>query len=206
MKRKVFIPNDLKNQNSFFSFGTVSKMYWDFTKKMESLANEEFKSRYNSFYVFPTIVFYCASFEALLNEDLTKLLLYDKSEEEEIDAIKNCRNEYRDLAKKVKVSAKYLDKKKSGTIDESFLQEYIALSELRNAIIHYNPEFGGIFNYPLRLQAALNHSKVKAIDGADWVETFKTKTVLIWSKETIKNILNCFLDFQMTERKEFYNE
>ncbi len=112
MKRKVFIPKELKNKDSFFSFGTVSTTCWDFASQMETKAIEEFNSRYNSFYVFPTIVFYCASFETLLNEGLNKLLLYNKNIEDELDIIKNCRNEYRDLAKKVKVCAKYLDKKK----------------------------------------------------------------------------------------------
>ena len=77
MKRKIFVPKELKNEESFFSFGTASKMYWDFATKMELKAIEEYKTRYNTFYVFPTIVFYCATFEALLNEGLTKLLLYD---------------------------------------------------------------------------------------------------------------------------------
>ena len=205
MKNKIFIPRELKNEESFFSFGTASKMYWDFAVKMETKATEELKSIYNSFYVFPTIVFYCATFEALLNEGLTKLLLYDKNIGDEIDEIKNCRNEYRDLAKKIKICAEYLDRKKIGVINENILQEYIALNELRNAILHYNPEFGGLSKYPIKLQAAFNRSKIKAIRGADWVETFKTKPALKWANETIINIINCFLDFQLMERKDFYN-
>ena len=206
MKRKIFVPTELKKEKTFFSFGTASRMYWDFAIRMELKAIEEFKIKYNTIYVFPTIVFYCATFEALLNEGLTKLLLYDKTIEDKIDEIKNCRNEYRDLAKKIKICGNYLDRKKNGVIDENILQEYIALSEVRNAILHYNPEFGGLSNYPLKLQAAFNRSKVKAIKGADWVETFKTKPVLDWAKESVKNIINCFLDFQLIERKEFYNE
>lgn len=206
MKSKIFIPKELINEEPFFFFGTASRMYWDFATKMESKAIEEFKTKYNTFYVFPTIVFYCATFEALLNEGLTKLLLYDKSIESKIDEIKSCRNEYRDIAKKIKICAKYLDRKKIGIIDENIIQEYIALVELRNAILHYNPEFGGLSNYPRKLQAAFDRSKVKAIIGADWIETFKTQVVLNWTTETVKNIINCFLDFQLIERKEFYNE
>ena len=74
MKRKTFIPRELKNEESFFSFGTASRMYWDFAVKMETKATEELKSIYNFFNVFPTIVFYCASFKVLLNEGLTRLL------------------------------------------------------------------------------------------------------------------------------------
>ena len=204
MSKKLFIPKELEKAKSFFAFGTMSKAYWDFATEMESNAVNKFKTQFSSIYVFPAIVFYCASFEALLNEGLTKILLHDKSKEEEINIIKNSQGEYRDVSKKVKVCASYLDRKGQGNINENILQEYNALSELRNAIIHYNPEFGSLFHYPPRLEAAFNRSKVKAVSGGDWVETFKTKIVLNWAKETIKNIINCFLDFQLIEKEEFY--
>lgn len=204
MSKKLFIPKELGNEKSIFSFGTMSTAYWDFAIEMETNAINQFKKQFSSFYVFPAIIFYCASFEALLNEGLTKILLYNKTKEEEINSIKNAQGEYRDVSKKVKICAKYLDRKDKGDIDENILQEYIALSELRNSIIHYNPEFGSIFHYPPRLQAAFTRSKVKALTGADWVETFKTRVVLDWAKETIQNVINCFLDFQLIERNEFY--
>ena len=184
----------------------MSTAYWDFANEMELKSVNQFNTQFSSFYVFPTIIFYCASFEVLLNEGLTKILLYDKSKEEEIEIIKNDQDEYRDISKKVKICAHYLDRKGQGNIDENILQEYMALSELRNAIIHYNPEFGSIFHYPPRLQSAFSRSKVKASLGGDWVETFKTKVVLDWAKETIKNIIDCFLDFQLKDKKEFYKE
>jgi len=206
MKKKAFTPKELEKVDPFFSFGTMSTAYWDFATEMEANANKQFDKQFSSFYVFPTIVFYCASFEALLNEGLTAILLYDKSKEEEIDKIKNAQGDYRDMAKKVKECATYLDKKNKGIINENILQEYIALSELRNAIIHYNPQFGSIFHYPPRLESAFARSKVKAIVGGDWVETFKTKIVLDWAKESIKNIIDCFLEFQHKNKKEFYSE
>lgn len=206
MSKKLFIPKELEKAKSLFSFGTMSTAYWDFAAEMESNAVNQFKTQFSSFYVFPTIVFYCASFEALLNEGLTAILLYDNSKEDEIDKIKNTQGDYRDVSKKVKVCAKYLDRKNHGNINENILQEYIALSELRNAIIHYNPEFGSIFHYPPRLQAAFGRSKVKAVLSGDWIETFKTKVVLEWAKETIRNIIDCFLDFQLKDKKEFYKE
>ena len=206
MKRKTFIPDELKNEDSFFSFGTASKAYWDFATKMKIEAIKEFKSQYCSFYVFPAIVFYCASFEALLNEDLTKLLLYNKNITYEVETIKNCRDEYRDLAKKIKVCAKFLDRKGIGSLDENILQEYIALTELRNAILHYNPEFGGLSIYPMRLQEAYKRAKVKALKGADWYESFKTSVALKWVKETTENIISAFLDFQLKEKKEFFGK
>lgn len=206
MNKKVFIPKELKKAKSLFSFGTMSTAYWDFATEMELKAVNQFHSQFSSFYVFPAIIFYCASFEALLNEGLTKILLYSKNKEEEIDKIKNAQDDYRDVSKKVRICANYLDRKNQGNINENILQEYIALSELRNAIIHYNPEFGSIFFYPPRLQAAFGRSKVKAVSGGDWIETFKTKVVLDWAKETIRNIIDCFLAFQLMDKKEFYKK
>lgn len=206
MKNKFFIPKDLEKKQSLFSFGTMSTTYWDFANEMGLKANDQFISQASSFYVFPAIVFYCASFEALLNEGLTKILLYDKNKASELEPIKFSKGDFRDISKKVKVCAQYLDRRGQGKVDENIMQEYIALSELRNAIIHYNPEFGSVFIYPQRLEASFNRSKVKASLGGDWVETFKTKIVLDWSKETVKNIINCFLSFQLMEKNEFYNE
>jgi len=206
MNKKVFIPKELEKAKSLFSFGTMSTAYWDFATEMELKAVNKFHSQFSSFYVFPAIIFYCASFEALLNEGLTKILLYSKNKEEEIDKIKNAQDDYRDVSKKVRICANYLDRKNQGNINENILQEYIALSELRNAIIHYNPEFGSIFHYPPRLQAAFGRSKVKAASGGDWIETFKTKVVLDWAKDTIRCIIDCFLAFQLMDKKEFYKE
>ncbi len=205
MKRKIFIPKELENENPFFSFGTMSTTYWDFANEMNSKATNQLSSQFTSFYVLPTIVFYCSTFEALLNEGLTKKLLYDNRNEEEINKIKNSQDDYRDTTKKIKACAKYLDRKKLGSIKENIIQEYIALSELRNAIIHYNPEFGSIFHYPPRLKVTLSRAKVKPIKGGDWVVTFETKVILNWAKNTIKNIIDCFLDFQLMNKKEFYN-
>ena len=206
MKRKSFIPKELNNKEAFFSFGTMSTGYWDFAVKMESMALEEFTHQPTSFFVFPAVIFYCASFEALLNEGLTKILLHDKSNENEINKIKAGQYDYKNLVKKIKICATYLDRKKQGIIKENIILEYVALSEVRNAIVHYNPEFGSIFHYPPRLEAAFNRSKSKAIIGADWVVTFETNIVLSWAGKTAKNIIDCFLDFQLKEKKEFYGE
>jgi hypothetical protein len=199
---KVFIPKELEEEKSLFSFGTMSKAYWDFATEMESKALNQLTLQSISFYVFPTIIFYCASFDALLNEGLTNLRLNKMRTEDEIDCVKNIQ----DIIKRIKVAAIYLDKKQKGVIKENILHEYKALTELRNAIAHYNPEFGSVFYFPLRLKEAFSRSKVKPIKGSDWVETFETEIVLLWAKKTIKEMIDCFLDFQQTDSKEFYKE
>jgi hypothetical protein len=204
MKKDIFIPKELKNKKSLYSFGTMSATYWNFAIEMETKALYQINSQFTSFYSFPTIIFYCSTFEAILNEGLNKILLYEKSDQDEINKIKNGEDVYRNLAKKIKACAKYLDRENQGNIKENIIQEYIALSELRNAIIHFNPEFGSIFHYPPRLKAALGRSKISPVEGADWVVTFETEGALDWAKETIKNIIDCFLDFQSMNKKEFY--
>jgi hypothetical protein len=204
INKNSFIPEELKDKESFFLFGTMSTAYWDFAVKMETMAMDEFSRQPASLFVFPAIIFYCASFEALLNEGLTKILLYDKSNEDEIIKIKAGQKEYGSIEKKIKICASYLDRKKQGVLKDNIIKEYIALAESRNAIIHYNPEYGSIYNYPPRLLEAFKLSKSLAIEGADWVETFKTNIVLSWAKKTAMNMINCFLDFQLEDKKEFY--
>jgi hypothetical protein len=205
---KIFTPRELQNKNSLFAFGTMSTVYWDFAVLMESKANEEFNSEYQpirSFYVFPTIIFLSASFEALINEGLAKLLLYNPSKKDDIEKIKSGDDDYRNISKRIKASAILLDRKGNGDIEENILQEYTSLTELRNAIVHYNPYFGGIFHWSSKLISAFERSKVKAIEG-DWTETFRRKEILEWAKDNSKNMIGCFLDFQLMNRKEFFGE
>jgi len=205
---KVFTPRKLKNKDSIFAFGTMSTVYWDFALLMEKQAILEFDSELKpirSFFVFPSIIFFCASFEAFLNEGLSRELLYDRKDKEELENIKDGKGEFKDLIKRIKTSAQILDRNSIGKIDENVLQEFKALSELRNAIIHYNPHFGGIFQWSSKLISTFERSKVNAVEG-DWTETFRRKEILIWSKETIKNIFKVFLLFQRMKENEFFGE
>ena len=200
MVRRIFIPKELEDKKSLFLFGTMSKRYWDFATEMESKALSQLKLQLNSFYVFPTIIFYCASFDALLNEGLTNLIASNVRKEDEVNCIKNVR----DVVKRIRISAIFLDKKQRGIIKESILNEYKALTELRNAVVHYNPEFSSIFHYPQRLKESFVRSKTEPVKGGDWVTTFETKVVLIWAKTTAKKMIDCFLGLQQMDKKEFF--
>jgi|GEM_PF-6903688 len=112
---------------------------------------------------------------------------------------------YENMTRKINATI-LITRKKKGIIKESIIQEYIALSQLRNAIVHYAPEIEGIFCYPKKLLSSLRLSKVKPVQGADWVETFKTKTVLDWAKNTIVNIINSFLALQGKSKSDFYGQ
>lgn len=203
---KVFTPRELKNKDSIFAFGTMSTVYWDFALLMEKQAILEFESEFKpikSFFVFPSIIFFCAAFEALLNEGLSRELLYDREDKEELENIKDAKGEFKDLVKRIKATSKILDRENVGQINENVLQEFKALSDLRNAIIHYNPHFGGIFQWSSKLISTFERAKVEAIEG-DWTETFRRKEILSWAKETTQNIIKVFLHFQKMEENEFF--
>lgn len=205
---KIFTPRKLEKKDSIFAFGTMATVYWDFALLMEKQATLEFESEFKpikSFFVFPAIIFFCAAFEALLNEGLSLELLYERKDKEELENIKNGKGEYKDLIKRIKATGKILDRDNIGEVDENILQEFKALSELRNAIIHYNPHFGGIFQWSSKLISTFERSKVEAIEG-DWTETFRRKEILSWSKETIQNIVKVFLHFQRMEENDFFGE
>ncbi len=205
---KIFTPREFENKDSLFAFGTMSTVYWDFALLMAKQATLEFESEFKplkSFFVFPSIIFFCAAFEALLNEGLSRELLYDRKDQEELENIKDGKGEFKDLIKRIKASGKTLDRDNIGEIDENVLQEFKALSELRNAIIHYNPHFGGIFQWSSKLISIFERSKVEAIEG-DWTETFRRREVLSWAKETVQSIVKIFLHFQRMEENEFFGE
>lgn len=204
---KTFTPRKLENKDSLFAFGTMSTVYWDFAELMSKQAKSEFESEFKpikSFFVFPAIIFYCASFEALLNEGISRELLYKKDSEEKCVNIKDAKGDYKDLVKRIRAAAEILDRDKKGDVNENILNEFKALSELRNAIIHYNPHFGGIFQWSSKLISSFERSKVEAIEG-DWTETFRRREILYWARETTENIIKVFLHFQRIEENEFFN-
>ncbi|MCB9207562.1 MAG: hypothetical protein H6611_09705 [Ignavibacteriales bacterium] len=203
---KIFTPRDLEKKESSFAFGTMSKTYWDFALLMEKQATLEYDSEskpIRSFFVFPAIIFFCATFEALLNEGISIELLDDHEDKEDLEKIKDGIGEFRSIIPRIKASAKILDGDCIGEFDENILQEYNALTELRNAIIHYNSHFDGIFQWSSKLISSFERSKVEALEG-DWTETFRKKEVLVWAKETSSRIIKVFLEFQRMDENDFF--
>lgn len=211
---KTFIPRALNNLRSPYSFATMSMAFWDFATDMKKRALSEYDSLLSpltSFYVFPAIVFYCASFEALISEYIGLEFMYEekeKAKDKDKEILNNIRagiGEFKNANKRIKAAAKCIDREHKGNIDQKILMGYLDLSEVRNLILHYNPDVLSSFNWPLRLQAAFQMSKVKPING-DWVLTFQRKEVLLWVEETVTNIIKVFIRLRRDDEERFFDK
>jgi hypothetical protein len=74
------------------------------------------------------------------------------------------------------------------TLDENVVGNFIALLQLRNAFIHFKPDWdANLLDWPQRLEAALNRSKQEPVDP-DWTINFNTGHTMDWAEETTKAI------------------
>lgn len=208
--RKTFKPKEFGNTQSLFSLGTMSTSYWDLAEEFKEKVIDDIDSHKTgiySKYAFPAIIMYCSAVEALINESLSLKgsQTTDGQLAGSIAAIKNGLDDNRDLLAKTKNAYKSLSRDSSATIDENILQNFRALSEVRNAIVHYNPDFIDVHNWPIRLQEALKRSRVEPIMG-DWTITFRTKPVLLWAEATGKTLISEFLRITNVSEAEFFNQ
>jgi len=138
---KHFTPkqNETDKPELNFGHGTMSMAYWDLAEEFNSSAKKQFKGgKEYSKYVFPTIIFYCSSFEAYLNEQLA-LLKHNQPSHEARQYI-NCLKDG-GIKKKIKPAFELFSKNTdNNALDESTFKEFLAIIELRNAVVHYKPD------------------------------------------------------------------
>jgi len=206
----VFKPRQFGETTSLFSLATMSMSYWDLGEEFRTKAIQDIesgKSAFYSVYVFPAIIMYCSAVEALINESLA-LLEEQTKDQPLIDDIRSVRkglNSYRDILSKIRRAHELLSQIHHSAIQEESLQNYQALAELRNAIIHYSPDYVDVHHWPQKLKQALERSKVRPVLG-DWTITFRTKEVLLWSNETSRTLISAFLQVTKADESRFFNE
>lgn len=204
---KTFRPRELKASQSFFAMATISTTYWDYAQQLKKQALDEFESDTNklySLYVFPFIVFLSSSFEALLNEQLAvKLVSSPIIVRDHILEVKDAPNRNYSMRNKIIEVAKLYGDSDFESNYADLLNNYDALTELRNSIIHYNIRFSSIYDWPKKLQDVLNRSKIKVIE-ADWTITFRQREIIDWSESTAIEIIKIFLNYFHIENCDFF--
>jgi len=206
---KTFRPKKLKKLKSGFAMGTFSMVFWDYACELEKRAKSIPKNKMGqkSNDVLGAIIFFTSSFEAYLNEQLALILSYEHPKEmiNFIKAIKDAPNANFSIKDKVLESVKLIDRTGKGDIDKNTLANYVALYRLRNTILHFDPNFSDLYDFPQSLQDALNRSKVD-VDELDCTETFRKIEVLDWAKDTVKKIITEFILLRKGNPKDFFNE
>lgn len=142
-----------------------------------------------------------------MNENLT-LLENNTSENDirdKIIQIKMSAGEYRSIIPKLRKSFELLNHYGHSSLEDKLLQEYSALAEVRNAIIHYCPEYIDFLNWPERLKQAFHLSGVEPTE-ADWTVTFRSKTILEWARRTSKSLIESFLPVTKINQQHFFGD
>lgn len=197
---KLFTPRPLADREALASLPILSDSYFKVANEFRAMAATE-RSRWpGHFYVFPAITMYTAAFEAFLQEHLAlSRFSIEGSDDpqklhhlERINTLKGQQRPYAEFKEWVKEVFRLYDPKGVGldpTCDE--YQNLLALKELRNSIVHYNPEFIEYATWPARLEQALHRSKLEVIN-AGWVTNFRKVEIADWAHDTIRAVVELF--------------
>lgn len=157
------------------------------------------------FYIFPAVTMYTAAFEAFLQEHLalSAFRLEKSNDEQKVSLLKQistlksqqppCFKEW------VKEIYRLYDPKGVGfdpNCDE--YQNLIALKELRNSVVHYNPTFIQYASWPARLEQALHRTKLEVLN-AGWATNFRQVEVADWAHAIVKGAVELFCNISGAE-------
>ncbi len=211
---KTFVPAALKGKQgeALRVAVLVSTNYYRVANHLRRLAHEGSAPLTRYELVFTCVTMFVAAFEAYVQErlaiEMDKLrdldtpesrsrsaLLLDLKEQRELKLESNpAQPEYVKLDFKKWIKAVYFFGKCAAMdTSSSVYSNLIALRDLRNAVVHYNPSFIEHTSWPLRLQHALRCSKVDVMNG-NWVTTFTQVEVADWAQRTVKEAVEAFAD------------
>jgi hypothetical protein len=180
----TFTPKPLRGVDAHRHFTSLAGPYFLVANELRENSRRG-ATLSGSYYIFPAVAFYMAAFEAFLQENLTfaRWHLEDSGDPTTtailgtIDELKAQRGPYQDFKCWVKEIFRRFDRRGLGikTNSQEF-QNLLALKELRNAIIHYNPVLIEHIHWPARLEQALRRTKLEVVNGG-WVANFQSPVV-----------------------------
>lgn len=204
MKDKYFIPSHLKNLGGrFVGMTSLAPRFFKIGNELLEMARKSVTKKSDgsgfdhSHYCFPSIIMFCTSFEAFINETLehSKYITQKDGKEnclEILSTIEKIKKKNR-IKNKIKSFYKAYDKSFNGIdINGDLCQSLLALFKLRNEIIHYSPEMDEIKKWPVRLKEAFLKSNPKIKENTCWTSAFNSVTVGEWAHDTIKNAIREF--------------
>jgi hypothetical protein len=195
-----FTPRPLADREALPNLVVLSDNYFRVANEFRTMAATDRARWPGHFYIFPAITMYAAAFEAFLQEHLalSRFMIEDSEDAqksihiEHINALKAQQRSYQGFKEWVKAVFRLYDPKGIGvdTACEEY-QNLLALKELRNSIVHYNPEFIEYSVWPARLEQALHHSKLEVMN-AGWVTNFRQLAVADWAHDTVRAAVELF--------------
>jgi hypothetical protein len=186
---------------------TASKADWDLAEKCRELADTDLETlgKMNSMWVVSAVVFCCSAVEALANERLSlrgasTIPLTDRTL---FSQVRGGQGEYRKFIRKLRDTVRLLSGKPAVERAKRTLDDFGALIELRNALIHYNPEFSDIYHWPERIRRALKLSRAKMV-RVDWLTAIGSVEILRWASSVSASALTLFLNCTGEDPEDFF--
>lgn len=189
LKNQTFIPRELRKQPSQEGFIGISHSFYRSAYALLKIAQQR-KSPF-SIHTLSSIVLFTATLESYFNETLTLNLLAKKYLSREI-LVSLRKGNGLSFHEKIRRVFEIYDKDKKGIETDGILyRDLVALGNLRNKIIHYNPDWDNIYRYPKNLEHILNRTHLN-LENAGWITNFSNIKVGEWAKATVKNTLTEF--------------
>ena len=186
MKKQSFIPKDLREHPIQPGFSGISHSIYKSANELLKIAQKE--QRIYSFHTHSSVVLFTATLESYFNETLTLNLLAKKYHSRDIlEALRQGKNMY--FHEKIKQVFIIYDKEQKGIdTDGCIYRDLVALGSLRNKIVHYNPDWENIYQYPKDLEHILIRTQL-SLENAGWITNFSNIKIGQWAKMTVKNTI-----------------
>lgn len=186
MKKQSFIPKNLRKHPVQPGFSGISHNIYKSAYELLKIAQQG--QRPYSFHILSSVVLFTATLESYFNETLTLNLLAKKYHSREVlEALRQGNN--MSFHEKIKQVFIIYDKEQKGIdTDGCIYHDLVALGNLRNRIVHYNPDWENIYQYPKDLEHIIIRTQIN-LENAGWITNFSNIKIGHWAKMTVKNTL-----------------
>lgn len=183
MPKTNFIPKELREQPISSGFTGISHTIYKSAFELLRMAENN-----KTYYILPSIILFVATIESYFNEILTlNLLMKQYQSQDYLLALRAGGNI--SFNKKICMIFKSYDKKQKGIDTNSIIyRDFVALVNLRNNIVHYNPDWENIYHFPKHFQHIIKRTNIKLLN-CGWTSNFSNIEIGKWAMLTVKNLI-----------------
>ena len=195
--KNYFIPKHIENYDCKIKYRVpLASQFFKLGKEFKNMAKLEIEEKNriikSSKYIIPSVIMFCTSFEAFMNDTLESSTIINDIPEHHLEGMFERISDIRKegvFNKKVKKFYKGYDENRIGIdTNGSIYKNLVALFKLRNAFIHYNPETIEHYKWPSKLIEAYKVLKIEKKEyNTNWVYEFCTIKIADWAENTIKS-------------------
>ena len=181
---------DSESEHEYFSL--LSRNYYMLAKKFARDAKHISKT--HSFFTYPSVIMYFTSLEAFFNEKLAHVLLREKIKEG------SEKSEIIELVNKIKGKSLSLEFLKeiyqvfglNFKFSKELIENFILLHNIRNLLVHFEPDPSFHNYFPDRLLKYNILEKVSRQHNSDWMCYLADPSFCDFASNTVKEVINDF--------------